>query len=148
MTQYVQHINYKKQGIWVIVGIFTVPEFMVVLGILEIVFVRLLKVRISLNVVQAEETRLVLTKPIALDEESDGYTAPNPLQLVLNLLKNVRPGSDLTNFQVSKLYSLSLSLSLYIYTSRKLVRFTKNKLKLNLKNYWPNYDLYCLLYFI
>jgi hypothetical protein len=36
----------------------------------------------------------------------------------------------------------------YIYTSRKPVRCTKNKLKLNLKNYWSNYDFYCLLYFI
>ena len=114
MTQYVQYINYKKQGIWVIVGIFTVPGFKVVLGILEIVFVRLFKVWISLDMVQAEETRLVLTKPMALDGESDGYIAPNPLQLVLSLLKNVMPGSDLTHFQVSKLYSLSLSIYIYI----------------------------------
>ena len=33
-------------------------------------------------------------------------------------------------------------------SSRKLVRCTENKLKLNLKNYWFNYDFYCLLYFI
>jgi hypothetical protein len=58
------------------------------------------------NVVQVyeekDETRLVLTKPLALEGESDAdYTAPNPLQLVLSLFKNVMPGSDLTRFQAS-----------------------------------------------
>ena len=37
---------------------------------------------------------------------------------------------------------------LLMITSRKPVRCMKNKLKLNLKNYWSNYDFYCLLYFI
>ena len=135
MTQYVQYINYKKQGIWVIVGIFTVPGFKVVLGILEIVFVRLFKVWISLDMVQAEETRLVLTKPMALDGESDGYIAPNPLQLVLSLLKNVMPGSDLTQFQVSKLYSLSLHIYIYIkdiiFLQSSLEEFSFNPLQVN-----------------
>ena len=38
--------------------------------------------------------------------------------------------------------------SILHYTSRKPMRCTKNELKLNLKNYWSNYDFYCLLYFI
>jgi hypothetical protein len=57
----------------------------------------------------AEGTRLVLTKPMALDGESDGYIAPNPLQLVLSLLKNVMPGSDLTHFQMPPLFNVPKS---------------------------------------
>lgn len=50
-----------------------------------------------------EETRLVLTKPLTIDGESNtDYTAPNPLQLVLSLFKNVMPGSDLTRLQASQ----------------------------------------------
>lgn len=50
------------------------------------------------------ETRVVLTKPLTLEEEEEAdvdYAAPNPLQLVLSLFKNVMPGSDLTRFQAS-----------------------------------------------
>lgn len=49
------------------------------------------------------ETRVVLTKPLTLEEEEADvdYAAPNPLQLVLSLFKNVMPGSDLTRFQAS-----------------------------------------------
>jgi hypothetical protein len=36
----------------------------------------------------------------------------------------------------------------YIITSRKPVQCIENELELNLKNYWFNYDFYCLLYFI
>ena len=50
-----------------------------------------------------EETRLVLTKPLTIDGESNtDYAAPNPLQLVLSLFKNVMPGSDLTRLQASQ----------------------------------------------
>ena len=38
--------------------------------------------------------------------------------------------------------------SVLVKTSRKSVRCTENELKLNLKNYWSNYDFYYLLYFI
>lgn len=48
------------------------------------------------------ETRVVLTKPLTFEEEADvDYAAPNPIQLVLSLFKNVMPGSDLTRFQAS-----------------------------------------------
>ncbi|XP_041021984.1 oxysterol-binding protein-related protein 4B-like [Juglans microcarpa x Juglans regia] len=49
-----------------------------------------------------DESRIVLTKPVTLEGESDiDYTAPNPLQLVLSLFKNVMPGSDLSRFQAT-----------------------------------------------
>jgi hypothetical protein len=49
---------------------------------------------------------IVLTKPFSLrgDSNSDSeesYSAPNLLQRILSLFKNVRPGSDLTRFQAS-----------------------------------------------
>lgn len=44
---------------------------------------------------------LVLTKPYSLEDEKDSeHTASNVIRRILSLLKNVRPGSDLTNFQV------------------------------------------------
>jgi len=53
-----------------------------------------------------EAKKIVLTKPFSLEGESDAepfYRAPNLLRRLLGLLKNVRPGSDLTNFQASSL---------------------------------------------
>lgn len=49
---------------------------------------------------------IVLTKPFTLRTDSDSdseenYSAPNLLQRILSLLKNVRPGSDLALFQAS-----------------------------------------------
>ena len=50
-------------------------------------------------------TSIVLTKPFSLgngnESDSEVYSAPNILQRILSLLRNVRPGSDLTRFQVS-----------------------------------------------
>ncbi|XP_024005212.1 oxysterol-binding protein-related protein 4B isoform X1 [Eutrema salsugineum] len=44
---------------------------------------------------------LVLTKPFSLEDEKDSeHTASNVIRRILSLLKNVRPGSDLTNFQL------------------------------------------------
>ncbi|KAF9592867.1 hypothetical protein IFM89_018421 [Coptis chinensis] len=46
----------------------------------------------------------VLTPPLSLGSGSDvEYRAPNILQRILSLLKNVRPGSDLTRFQAMQL---------------------------------------------
>lgn len=46
--------------------------------------------------------KVVLTKPLMLEGESCGdYNTPNLLQRILSLFKNVRPGADLTHFQVS-----------------------------------------------
>lgn len=53
---------------------------------------------------EEEETRkdVVLAKPFSLEDEKDSeLTPPNLIQRILSLFKNVRPGSDLTNFQVS-----------------------------------------------
>ncbi|CAH2077935.1 unnamed protein product [Thlaspi arvense] len=50
-----------------------------------------------------EEIRkhLVLVKPISLEDDNDPeHTASNVIRRILSLFKNVRPGSDLTNFQL------------------------------------------------
>lgn len=61
------------------------------------------------------ENRIVLTKPATLEgEQVADYAAPNPLQLVLSLFKNVMPGSDLTRFQAST----QISSTLYIYIDK------------------------------
>lgn len=65
-----------------------------------------------MKVTKGKETKIVLTKPFQLEGESDlepSYRAPNLLHRLLSLLKNVRPGSDLTNFQVSSLSSVILT---------------------------------------
>lgn len=50
---------------------------------------------------------VVLSAPLKLegddDDDGDDYRAPNILQRVLGLLKNVRPGTDLTRFQVTSM---------------------------------------------
>lgn len=46
---------------------------------------------------------VVLAKPFSLEDEKDSeHTTSNLIQRILSLFKNVRPGSDLTNFQVRK----------------------------------------------
>lgn len=54
-------------------------------------------------------SKIVLTKPFSLEIESDSeptysYRAPNLIRRLLSLLKNVRPGSDLTNLQLPPLF--------------------------------------------
>jgi len=45
---------------------------------------------------------LVLAKPFSLEDEKDSeHTASNVIRKILSLFKTVRPGSDLTNFQVT-----------------------------------------------
>ncbi|XP_027338349.1 oxysterol-binding protein-related protein 4C-like [Abrus precatorius] len=59
-----------------------------------------------------KEKRIVLTKPMILEKECDsdaGYKAPNLMQRIMSLLKNVRPGSDLTRFQLPPLFNLPKS---------------------------------------
>lgn len=56
-----------------------------------------------------KETKVVLTKPLTLEKESDSkecYRAPNLLQRLISLFKNVGLGSDLTRFQVSLIFHL------------------------------------------
>ncbi|KAL1321123.1 oxysterol-binding protein-related protein 4C [Arachis ipaensis] len=61
---------------------------------------------------------IVLTKPFSvLAQESDAetaYKAPNLMKRILSLFKNVRPGSDLTHFQLPALFNLPKS-TLQIY---------------------------------
>ncbi|KAL3745868.1 hypothetical protein ACJRO7_014895 [Eucalyptus globulus] len=52
----------------------------------------------------------VLTAPLSFDGESQvDYKAPNLLQRILGLLGNVRPGSDLTNFQLPPIFNIPKS---------------------------------------
>lgn len=54
--------------------------------------------------------KVVLTFPLTLEGETDvEYGAPNLIQRVLSLLKSVRPGSDLTRFQLSPLFNIPKS---------------------------------------
>ncbi|TKY72756.1 Oxysterol-binding protein-related protein 4B [Spatholobus suberectus] len=76
------------------------------------------------------ETNIVLTKPFSLGNESDSevYSAPNLLQRILSLFSNVRPGSDLTRFQLPPLFNFPKSQlqcygeSIYSTTSNLLRR--------------------------
>ncbi|XP_065851407.1 oxysterol-binding protein-related protein 4B-like [Euphorbia lathyris] len=56
-----------------------------------------------------DETRVVLTKPMSLDDDSNVYQAPNLVSRIFSLFKNIRPGSDLTNFQLPPLFNLPKS---------------------------------------
>ncbi|KAF5749386.1 oxysterol-binding protein-related protein 4B [Tripterygium wilfordii] len=60
---------------------------------------------------QQPEREVVLTKPLSLDiGESEGdYKAPNLLRRVLSLFKNLRPGSDLTHFQLPPVFNFPKS---------------------------------------
>ncbi|MED6112941.1 hypothetical protein PIB30_066331 [Stylosanthes scabra] len=52
----------------------------------------------------SQETKIVLMKPSSLEKDSDAepaYKAPNFAKKILSLFKNLRPGSDVTNFQAS-----------------------------------------------
>ncbi|XP_020988538.2 oxysterol-binding protein-related protein 4C [Arachis duranensis] len=67
---------------------------------------------------QDTSNNIVLTKPFSvLAQESDAetvYKAPNLMKRILSLFKNVRPGSDLTHFQLPALFNLPKS-TLQIY---------------------------------
>ncbi|KAI3896422.1 hypothetical protein MKX03_008584 [Papaver bracteatum] len=51
----------------------------------------------------------VLTPPLSIDLSDADYTAPNLIQRVFSLFKNVRPGSDLNKFQLPPLFNLPKS---------------------------------------
>ncbi|XP_057467098.1 oxysterol-binding protein-related protein 4B-like [Actinidia eriantha] len=55
-----------------------------------------------MEIITTSTRKPVLTASLKLEGESDGqdYAAPNILQRVLSLLSNVRPGTDLTRFQL------------------------------------------------
>ncbi|XP_038999023.1 oxysterol-binding protein-related protein 4C-like [Hibiscus syriacus] len=57
-----------------------------------------------------EAIKVVLTKPFSIDGESEAdYRAPNLIQRILSLFKNVRPGSDLSHFKLPPLFNLPKS---------------------------------------
>lgn len=56
------------------------------------------------------DMKVVLTKPLSLDGDSYAdYKAPNFVQRFLSLFRNVRPGSDLTNFQLTPQFNIPKS---------------------------------------
>ncbi|KAM6554176.1 hypothetical protein CsatB_014938 [Cannabis sativa] len=58
-----------------------------------------------------EETKVILTKPLSLEfaDSHDEYKAPNLLQLVLSLFKNIRRGSDLIQMQLPATFNMPKS---------------------------------------
>ncbi|XP_021723698.1 oxysterol-binding protein-related protein 4B-like [Chenopodium quinoa] len=53
---------------------------------------------------------IILTSPLSLEGTSDtDYKAPNILQLIFSLFKNIRPGADLTRFNLPPLFNLPKS---------------------------------------
>ncbi|KAL9224104.1 hypothetical protein vseg_000173 [Gypsophila vaccaria] len=58
-----------------------------------------------------QKNEVILTSPLALEGESNNvdYKAPNLVQRVFSLLTNVRPGADLTRFQLPPLFNLPKS---------------------------------------
>ncbi|EOY32010.1 OSBP(oxysterol binding protein)-related protein 4B [Theobroma cacao] len=57
-----------------------------------------------------DETKVVLTRPLSLDGDSEvDYRAPNLIQRLSSLFKNVRPGSDLTHFKLPPLFNFPKS---------------------------------------
>ncbi|XP_024024336.1 oxysterol-binding protein-related protein 4B [Morus notabilis] len=56
------------------------------------------------------ETQIVLSKPLSLKGGSDDdYSAPNLIQRILSLFKNIRPGSDLTRMQLPPAFNIPKS---------------------------------------
>ncbi|CAN0839049.1 Oxysterol-binding protein-related protein 4C [Linum grandiflorum] len=73
-----------------------------------------------------EEKTVVLTKPMSVDGDDDAdsdYRTPNIVQRILSLFKHVRPGSELTGFQLPPSFNYPKSqLQLYgesVYSAGK-----------------------------
>ncbi|KAI3814745.1 hypothetical protein L1987_14389 [Smallanthus sonchifolius] len=59
---------------------------------------------------EEEEFTAILTSPLSLDcDSSNDYRAPNLIQRIFSLLKNVRPGSDLTRFSLPAIFNIPKS---------------------------------------
>ncbi|KAK4265532.1 hypothetical protein QN277_026574 [Acacia crassicarpa] len=56
-----------------------------------------------------DEIKVILTKPFSLGDTDASYRAPNLLQRVLSLFKNIRPGSDLSHLQLPPLFNFPKS---------------------------------------
>ncbi|KAJ6747205.1 OSBP(OXYSTEROL-BINDING PROTEIN)-RELATED PROTEIN 4C [Salix koriyanagi] len=57
-----------------------------------------------------DDIKIVLTKPSSFDGDADAdYKAPNFARRFLSLFRNVRPGSDLTNFQLPPQFNIPKS---------------------------------------
>lgn len=91
--------------------------------------------------------RITLTKPVSLEGGSDAadYRAPNLLQRILSLFKDVRPGSDLSHLKVTNFLSLQVFVFVQLISSSDCfflinnicyIFFSQNNLKnpLNITN--------------
>ncbi|XP_022987409.1 oxysterol-binding protein-related protein 4C-like [Cucurbita maxima] len=84
---------------------------------------------------EAEVRRIILTKPVSLEAGSDAadYRAPNLLQRILSLFKDVRPGSDLSHFKVPPQFNMPKSQlqcygeSLYCFNEDMLKKCNNGK---------------------
>ncbi|KAK9060627.1 hypothetical protein SSX86_021333 [Deinandra increscens subsp. villosa] len=66
--------------------------------------------QVNENEEEEEELTAVLTSPLSLDfDTGDDYRAPNLIQRIFSLLKNVRPGSDLTRFSLPAIFNIPKS---------------------------------------
>ncbi|EOA17828.1 hypothetical protein CARUB_v10006229mg [Capsella rubella] len=77
---------------------------------------------------EEEEMRrhLVLTKPFSLEDEKDSeHTTSNVIRKILSLIKTVRPGSDLANFQI-KCPEIDLEAELNLISDSFIERFRGN----------------------
>ncbi|GMN62073.1 hypothetical protein TIFTF001_031165 [Ficus carica] len=64
------------------------------------------------DIEQTEEKKIVLSKPLSLDQGDSphgDHKPPNLIQRVLSLFKDIRPGSDLTTMQLPPLFNLPKS---------------------------------------
>ncbi|KAK7413038.1 hypothetical protein VNO78_04874 [Psophocarpus tetragonolobus] len=64
---------------------------------------------VQVKMEEKRETKIVLTEPLSIRDSDASYKAPNLMQRILSLFKNVRPGSDLTRFQLPPLFNLPKS---------------------------------------
>lgn len=59
-----------------------------------------------------KDTKIVLSKPLTLESQSDSdanHEAPNILQRILSLFKNIRQGSDLSSFKLPPVFNMPKS---------------------------------------
>ncbi|KAL5549461.1 hypothetical protein UlMin_004692 [Ulmus minor] len=65
---------------------------------------------VVVQVTELKEKKIVLTKPLAFDSESENaYKAPNMIRMILSLFKSISPRSDLTRMQLPPLFNIPKS---------------------------------------
>jgi hypothetical protein len=64
---------------------------------------------VNIGEMQVSEIEIVFSKPLSFEDSEDDYTAPNLLQRILSLFSNIRPGSDLSRFQIPPTFNIPKS---------------------------------------